>query len=228
MTDDSSCAISATSTLYVVDDDPAVRDALGAAGRYLGMAVETYASAETFLEQCAADIGGCLVLDVKMPGMDGLELQAALAERGICLPTIIISGHGDVPTAVSAMHKGALTFIEKPFGLEQISSEIAEALATGARWQAQCQRRKNAKQRLARITEPQREVLDLLTEGLSNQQIAARLGLSLRAVEDRKARLIQSLEAESLAEMLALNLIVKESPGPDALRPPDHALGDRR
>ncbi len=199
-----------SATLFVVDDDPAIREAMRAAGRYLGMAVETYESAERFLESYKPVVVGCLLLDVKMPGMDGLKLQGVLAERGFCLPIIMVSGQADVPTAVNAMHQGAITFIEKPFGLEQISIQITEALAAGARWKQQWQRRKDARERLARLTEPQREVLDLLAAGLSNQKIAQRLGLSLRTVEDRKARLIQALEADSLAELLAISLLAQE------------------
>jgi FixJ family two-component response regulator len=200
----------ALSTLFVVDDDPAIREALGASSQYLGMLVETFDSAERFLERYEPDGSGCLLLDVKMPGMSGLELQSVLAERGVCLPIIMVSGQGDVPMAVSAMHQGAVTFIEKPFGLEQISVQIHEALASGARWKALWQRRKDARERLARLTPPQREVLDLLAAGLSNQKIAERLGLSLRAVEDRKARLIQALETDSLAELLAISMLARE------------------
>ena len=201
----------ALSTLYVVDDDPAVREALQAAGRFLKMRVETYESAEQFLERHQPADGGCLLLDVKMPGMTGLELQAVLAEQGVCLPVIMMSGQADVPSAVSAMHQGAITFIEKPFGLEQIRDQIAETLATGMHWRKQWRLRRDARERLSRLTDPQREVLELLAAGHSNQKMAERLGISLRAVEDRKSRLIQALKATSLAELLAISMLGKES-----------------
>lgn len=198
-------------TLFVVDDDPAILEAMRAVGGYLGLAAETYDSAERFLDKYDGSREGCLILDVKMPGMDGLALQRVLAQRDCFLPIIMLSGQGDVPTAVHAMQQGAVTFMEKPFALAQMSGQIMEALQTARQRKGQWQRRKDARERLSRLTQPQREVFDLLTQGQTNQQIAERLGLSLRAIEDRKARLIQALEADSLAELFTLASLAGEN-----------------
>ena len=198
-------------TVFVVDDDPAILDAMRAVSGFLGLATETYDSAERFLNKYDASREGCLILDVKMPGMDGLALQRELAQRDEFLPIIMLSGQGDVPTAVHAMQQGAVTFMEKPFALAHMSSQIMEALQTARQRKDQWHRRKDARERLSRLTLPQREVFDLLTVGMSNQQIAERLNLSLRAIEDRKARLIQALEVQNLAELFTLASLAGEN-----------------
>ena len=200
-------------TLFVVDDDPAVRAALQAAGQHLRLLVEVYPTAEEFLERLDVNRHGCLILDLKMPKIDGLQLQNLLRERECCLPVIMISGHGDVPSVVSAMRQGALTFLEKPFGLNEISAQIRSALETAADWRARWARRRDARERLARLTHAQRTVFDLLASGLSNKQIAQRLGLSLRAIEDRKARLIQSLQLVTIVDLFDLSSAA-ETPTP--------------
>lgn len=198
-------------TLFIVDDDPAILEAMRAVSGYLGLAAETYESAERFLDKYDPSREGCLVLDVRMPGMDGLTLQRELAQRDYFLPVIMLSGQGDVPTAVHAMQQGAVTFLEKPFALSQISSQILEALHSARQRKDAWQRRKDARARLSRLTQQQREVFDLLTAGLSNQLMAERLGLSLRAIEDRKARLTRALHVQSLPELFTLAALAGEN-----------------
>lgn len=193
-----------TSTLYLIDDDAAVSRALEAVGDWLRMPVLSFSSAESFLKFDFANADGCLIIDIRLPGMTGLELQAALRERSCDLPVIIISGHADVPLAVEAMRLGALTVLEKPFSLDQLKTHIQEALELNRSCLEQKQIREQARGRLALVTPREREVLDLIGRGLTNKQIAAQLHLTLRAIEDRRARLMRRVGAASLAELLTL------------------------
>ncbi|TXT37577.1 MAG: LuxR family transcriptional regulator [Planctomycetota bacterium] len=193
-----------TSTLYLIDDDAAVSRALEAVGDWLRMPVLSFSSAESFLKFDFANADGCLIIDIRLPGMTGLELQAALRERSCDLPVIIISGHADVPLAVEAMRLGALTVLEKPFSLDQLKTHIQEALELNRSCREQKQIREQARRRLALVTPREREVLDLIGRGLTNKQIAAQLHLTLRAIEDRRARLMRRVGAASLAELLTL------------------------
>ena len=192
------------STIFVVDDDPAVSQALAATGRFMGVNVEAFGSADAFLANYDYTRPGCLVLDVKMPGMSGLELQKRLVALGNCPPIVMISGHGDVRMVVDAMSAGAVTFVEKPFGMTEISGHIEKALQLDLARREHHGRQAVAARRLAALTSKQRDLLMLITAGMSNKQMALKLGVSLRAVEDRRARLMKALEVESLAALLTL------------------------
>lgn len=191
-------------TLYLIDDDVAVSRALEAVGEWLRMPVLSFSSGESFLKFDFANADGCLIIDIRLPGMTGLELQAALRERSCDLPVIVISGHADVPLAVEAMRLGALTVLEKPFSLDQIKAHIEEALVRNRSYLEQKQIREQARRRLALVTPREREVLDLIGRGLTNKQIASQLHLTLRAIEDRRARLMRRAGVASLAELLTL------------------------
>lgn len=193
-----------TPTLYLIDDDAAVSRALEAVGDWLRMPVLSFSSGESFLKFEFANAVGCLIIDIRLPGMNGLELQAALRDRSCDLPVIIISGHADVPLAVEAMRLGALTVLEKPFSLDRLKSHIQEALEQNRSSREQKQIREQARRRLALMTPREREVLELISRGLTNKQIAAQLHLTLRAIEDRRARLMRRMEVTSLAELLTL------------------------
>ena len=193
-----------TPTLYLIDDDAAVSRALEAVGNFLRVPVLAFSSAENFLKFDFANAAGCLIVDIRLPGMSGLELQAALRERSCDLPVIIISGHADVTLAVEAMRLGALTVLEKPFPFERLKTHIQEALELDRSRRETNLLRDQARDRLAALTSREREVLVLIARGQTNKQIAAQLHLTLRAIEDRRARLMRRVGATSLAELLAI------------------------
>jgi FixJ family two-component response regulator len=190
-------------TIFVVDDDAAVGRALASAGKLLGNPVRAFASAADFLEGYAGE-PGCLVLDIRMPGMTGLELQRKLADDGVPIPIVMISGHADVRIAVEAMTLGAVTLLEKPFRLDELLTHIRKALAKDAADRESRQSTAAADARLAALTAKEREVLELVAAGKTNREMADELGLSVRAVEDRRARLMKKVEAGSVAELVKL------------------------
>ena len=195
--------MSAEPTIFVVDDDAAVGRALQSAGKLLGRPVRAFASAGAFLAQYADD-PGCLVLDIRMPGMTGLELQRKLADDGATIPVVMISGHADVRIAVEAMTLGAVTLLEKPFRLDELLAQVRKALEKDATARAARQQSADAEQRLAALTAKEREVLELIAAGKTNREMADGLGLSVRAVEDRRARLMKKVNAGSVAELVKL------------------------
>lgn len=193
-----------TPTLYLIDDDDAISRAMQSVGELLRLPVLRFASAESFLKTDLTDAAGCAIVDIKLPGMNGIDLQAALRERSCDVPVIVISGHADVPLAVEAMRRGALTVLEKPFSLEQLKTHIQEALELDRSRRETRKLRDLARERLASLTQREREVLDLISRGQTNKQIAAELHLTLRAIEDRRARLMRRTGVNSLAELLSL------------------------
>lgn len=198
-------------TIFVVDDDPAVSRALDRVGELLGLPVQGFASAAEFLEAYDRSLPGCLLLDLKMPGLTGLELQQKMAENRIRLPIIVISGHADVRIAVEVMSRGAMTLLEKPFRLEEIVTHIRRAIELDAANRAAQAREERTTSLLARLTEKEREVLELIGAGKTNKQIAAALRVSIRAVEDRRARLMKKLRVRSLAELVQLRSLRSEA-----------------
>ena len=191
-------------TLYLIDDDVAVSRALEAVGQMLRLPVLSFSSAEQFLKFDFANAVGCLIVDIKLPGMNGLELQAALRERSCELPVIVISGHADVPLAVEAMLLGALTVLVNPFPLQQLTPHIQQAIELDRSRRESSQQRELARGRMAALTPREREVLDLIITGTTNKQIAAQLHLTLRAIEDRRARLMRRMGVNSVAELMSL------------------------
>jgi FixJ family two-component response regulator len=192
--------------VYIVDDDEAMRDSLKWLLESRGLKVELYSSGEAFLHAFDNGFCGCLVLDVRMPGMSGLDLHERLQARASTLPVIFITGHGDVPMAVSALKKGAADFIEKPFNnqdmLGLIESCLKQDLAAAAR------RAENASvtQRLDNLTQREREVLGLIIAGKLNKQIADDLGISIKTVEVHRSRVMEKMGANSVAELVQLVL----------------------
>ena len=189
-------------TVFLVDDDAAMSRALASAGQLLGLPVLSFSSAEQFLNSYDRAQPGCLILDIKMPGMSGLELQQRLIAEGIRLPVIMISGHADVRIAVEAMSHGALTVLEKPFRLDELLAHIRRAVALDAECRVSQIQRTEAEARWTQLTAKDREVLELIRAGKSNKQIANDLDLSVRAVEDRRARLMRKLQVRTLADLL--------------------------
>jgi two-component system, LuxR family, response regulator FixJ len=196
-------------TIFVVDDDKSVRDSLRWLLESLRHKVETYASAAEFLMHCDPDRPGCLVLDVRMPEVSGLQLQEILATRRVQLPVVMITGHGDVAMAVRAMKAGAFDFIEKPFNDQLFLECIQRGLQANA-----CQRRQDAQRqtvqtRMASLTAREREVLERVVAGKPNKMIAAELGISARTVEVHRAHLMDKMRADSLATLTAMCMPVR-------------------
>ena len=195
-------------TVYVIDDDAPVRDSLRLLLESLGKNVETFASAQEFLDHSNEVCFGCLVLDIRMPGMDGMELQEILNARGLYLPIIFITGHGEVPTAVTAMRKGAFDFIQKPFVNQDLIGRIDAALALDDKNQELKQKQKSIEQCLASLTERELEVLRLITEGKSNKSIALELNVSQRTVEAHRAHIMEKMQAKSLAHLVRMTMTI--------------------
>ena len=180
-------------TVYVVDDDDAVRDALTMLFRNAGLQVRAFPSAKAFLDQPAPDAPACLVLDIRMPGMSGTALQDELRARGRRMPIIFITGHGNIPTAVQAVQKGAFDFIEKPFDDYQLLSQVMNALQRPA-------------EQLALLSEREQEVLKLVLAGKPSRQIAEELFISARTVEFHRARIMVKLGVKTAAELFRVCL----------------------
>ena len=198
-------------TIFVVDDDSAVRDALKLLLRSVGQSVETFGSGQEFIESYSEDRPGCLVLDIRMPGMSGLELQQKLNERHSILPIIFITGHGDVPMAVEAMQAGAVDFIQKPFRDQDLIDRINQALEKDNNNRAALGERNDIRHRLETLTPREREVLDLVVHGKANKVIAGDLKLSQRTVEIHRARVMEKMQASSLAHLVRMVLEVGQA-----------------
>lgn len=193
-------------TVFIVDDDPAIRFAMQALMDSVNIEHEIFASGDEFLENVADERAGCLVLDIRMPGLGGLELQDELVKRGTTLPIIFITGHGDVPMAVDAMQKGAVDFIQKPFRDQDLLDRIREALKTDQERREEQQKHAEVAERLARLTNREREVFDLVVTGKPNKVIAYELGVSQRTVEIHRARVMEKMQARSLADLVKMHM----------------------
>ena len=197
-------------TVFVVDDDEAMRSSLQWLIESVGLAVECYASAEAFLDAYYPGRAGCLLLDVRMPGMGGLELQEYLRRHEISIPVIIITGHGDVPMSVRAMKEGAIDFIEKPFNDELLLDAIRNALAVDERQRQEQTRRAELAACLATLTPREHEVMDMVTAGKSNKEIASALGVSTKTVEAHRAKVMDKMKASSLAELVRMSIMARQ------------------
>ncbi len=199
-------------TVFIVDDDEAVRNALRFLLKSVDLAATTLPSAKEFLESYRQDQPGCLVLDVRMPEMSGLELQQQLNLRGAILPVIFISGHGDIPMAVEAIQHGAFDFLQKPFRDQDLIDRIQRALAADKANRATLREHDRIRARLALLTPREREVLTLMMHGRPNKVMAAELGLSQRTVEIHRARVMEKTEASSLAQLVRMVMDEERSP----------------
>jgi two-component system response regulator FixJ len=195
--------------VHLIDDDEGVRQAVAFLLTTSGFAVRTYESAVAFLGAIASVQPGCIVTDVRMPGMDGLALQRALKERGIGLPVIVVTGHADVPLAVEAMKSGAVDFIEKPFNDDTLLSAIKVAIGRHARDAEHDNEAAVIQTRLDSLSPREREVLDGLIVGLPNKTIAYRMNISARTVEVHRANLMARMGARSVADLVRMVFIVR-------------------
>lgn len=189
-------------TVFIVDDDEGVRDALSLLITTTGHNVETYGSAHAFLDQYHASRPGCLILDMRLPDLGGLEVLDQLAGRHSPLPVIILTGHGDVPAAVHAMKVGAMDFIEKPFDSEQLLARIDQAIEHDRRNRSQSADQAQLAARIALLTPREREIMELIVSGKANKVIAIELEISERTVELHRSRLMKKMAVRSLAELI--------------------------
>jgi two-component system, LuxR family, response regulator FixJ len=198
--------------IYLVDDDAAVRDSLGLLLRSVGLECEVYSSALEFLESYDPERHSCLVADIRMPGLSGLELQQRLIEQRAAIPIVFITGHGDVPMAVEAMKAGAFDFLQKPFSPRNLLERIERALAADTEARQVLSRTEELRQRYTTLTPREKEVMALIVAGHANKVIAMDLGLSERTVEIHRARVMEKMATRSVAHLVRMALEL-ESPG---------------
>lgn len=204
-------------TAYVVDDDESIRTLWRWLMESNGIAVRTFASAAEFINAYPPDAPGCLVLDLRLPGMSGLELQEHLKQKGVEIPIVIVTGHGDIPTAVSAIKGGAVDFIEKPFSYRDALSIVQGAFERDAEARGRRLRRLVVSGRLAMLTDRERDVLRRIIAGKPNKIIADELEISVKTVEFHRSKLMEKMGADSVAELVQLalgfSLVVTPQPG---------------
>lgn len=195
--------------VHIVDDDKAVRDSLSFLMKSIGFESMAYDSAEAFLEKADLNKPGCLIVDIRMQGMSGLELQQILNEQSSKLPVIIITGHGDVPMAVQAMKAGAVDFLEKPYDNQLLIARIRQCLQQINKEQDKENRAAKAKSRLAQLTPRELEVMNLLVAGKHNKAIADDLDISVRTAEAHRAKVMKKLHADSLSDIVRIVLLMQ-------------------
>lgn len=200
------------SIVTIIDDDEAMRESLATLLASEGLRTRSFDSAESFLRAGGDKDGGCLVLDIHMPGMTGLELQVELQRRGAGLPVVMITGQGDVPKAVAALKAGAVDFLEKPYSIDSLLKAVREALDREGRRTRLRREQSDLQVRLALLSRREREVMDLMVMGHPNKLIASVLGISARTVENHRAKVMEKMECESLPALIHLTL------GYDAIR----------
>ncbi|MCK5446004.1 MAG: response regulator transcription factor [Rhodospirillaceae bacterium] len=189
-------------TVYVVDDDEAVRESLSWLISSVGLKVETYGSAQEFLDAFDAECPACLIVDVRMPGMNGLELQRRLADKSICLPVIVVTGHGDVQMAVHAMKDGAFDFIEKPYNDQAILDQVQKAIAECANRHSKESSRLEVEEMINQLTPREREVMDKIITGETNKTIAQSLSISDKTVEAHRSKVMEKMQSTSMADLM--------------------------
>ncbi len=190
--------------VFVVDDDDAVRDSLMDLVDSVGLNARAFASAKEFLDDFDASIPGCLVLDIRMPGMSGLDLQDRLVELGSKLPIVFITGHGDIPMAVRAVQRGAIDFIQKPFRDQELLDKVNQALKISSQKLKVHEAQQEIEERIAALTGRERQVMEMIVAGKANKVIALDLGLSQRTVELHRARVMEKMSARSLADLVRM------------------------
>ena len=195
-------------TVFIVDDDEAVRSALSFLLETENLHARSFDSAETFLESIDPTQPGCMLLDVRMPGLSGLELQQILRDKQIIIPVIIMTGYADVPMAVQAMKAGAVDFIEKPFDNDRLLQQVQNCLQMCDEIQSGQVMQQVALEKIGRLTRRERQVMDMLVEGHQNRVIAAKLGISPRTVEIHRARVMEKLDAHSLSDVVRIAMTV--------------------
>lgn len=200
--------------VFVVDDDAAVRDSLRWLMDSVGLRVVPFDSGEAFLDAVTPDREGCVLLDLRMPGLSGLEVHAQLRERGVELPVIVVSGHGDVPMAVRALKSGVVDFIEKPFKDQELLDCVQQALRRDAKQRLQRMRRDELMTRYLTLTPRELDVLRLVVDGQANKMIGTTLGISQKTVETHRARVMEKMAAGSVSELVRMTLVIESQGKP--------------
>lgn len=193
-------------TVFIVDDDQSTRSALHAIIELTGLQAESYATAQDFLDSNNWDRAGCLVLDMRMPGMSGLKLQEELQKKSSLLPVIMITGHGDIPTALKALKQGAFEFLEKPVEKDTLLRSIQQAIAVNTKVRRREARLRELKERLARLKPQEQEVFGGIIEGRSNKVIAADIGVTTSTIEKRRRHVMQKMQAQTSADLIRMGL----------------------
>ena len=199
-------------TVFVVDDDPAIRKSLRWLIESVGLKVQTYELASEFLERYSPDRPGCLVLDVRIPGMSGLELQEKLRARGYDIPVIIVSGYGDVPMAVRAMKAGAVDFLEKPVSDQVLLDYIQKGIERDIKNKAARLQNKELLERKSTLTRREHEVMDYVVSGFSSREIADKLNVSFKTVEAHRAKIMKKMQAKSVPKLIQMELQIQGTP----------------
>lgn len=197
-------------TVFIVEDDEAVRDSLRLMLESLGHTVSSYGRADEFLEAYDPELPGCLVLDIRMPGMNGMELQRKLNAMTSILPIIFVTGHGDVPMAVEAMQLGAVDFVQKPYREQDLLDKIQSAIAQDAEHRQELQEVQLIEGRYSDLTPREREVMEMMVDGKANKVIAIDLDISQRTVEIHRARVMEKMGARSLAQLVRMSMAMKQ------------------
>ncbi|MCC7463644.1 MAG: response regulator transcription factor [Gammaproteobacteria bacterium] len=197
-------------TVFIVDDDEAVRSALRMLIRSVGLQARAFGLAQEFLDAYDLDLPGCVLLDVRMPGMSGLEMQQELNSRGATIPVVFITGHGDVPMAVEAMQHGAFDFLQKPFRDQDLLDRVQRALERDLQTRTAFTARTAIRERIQSLTPRELEVMRLVTRGKANKVIGAELGVSQRTVEIHRAHVMEKMQANSLAALVRMALDAAE------------------
>lgn len=197
-------------TVFIVDDDDAIRDSMSMLMQTIGLHSRSFASAQEFLEGFNTSQPGCLVLDIRMPGMSGLELQQELHKRHSMLPIIFVTGHGDVPMAVQAIQNGAADFIQKPFRDQDLIDRVNTALSNDAEFRKDIEEIQHLKMLADTLTPREREVMDLIVAGDANKVAAHKLGVSQRTIEIHRARVMEKMKARNLAQLVRQHLAISD------------------
>lgn len=195
-------------SVFIVDDDAAVRDSLSLLLKSVGIQSTAFGSGDEFLQAYHPDWSGCILLDIRMPGVSGMEVQRRLVERECTLPIIFITGHGDIPMAVEAMHLGAHDFVQKPFHDQELLDRIQAALNTNRDQQDEIELKRDVKERYESLTPREAEVMGAVVKGHANKVIAMDLDLSQRTVEIHRARVMEKMKVRSLAELVKLSVLL--------------------
>ncbi len=190
-----------TATVFIIDDDPAIRDALSLMIEQEHIAVATFENAEAFLANCQSECYGCAIIDIRMPGMDGMQLQEVLSKRNIHLPVIFLTGHGDIPMSVQAIKAGAMDFLTKPVTREKLLASVRLAIQKSERILSENAYHQEALSRLADLTDRERDVMLLAIQGHPNKDIARKLGISHRTVEIHKSKIMHKTGATNLLDL---------------------------
>lgn len=197
--------------VYIVEDDNAVRDSLAMLLNSVGLHTETYPRADAFLEGFDTDQPGCLVLDIRMPGMNGMELQRQLNNMHSTLPIIFVTGHGDVPMAVEAMQQGAIDFIQKPYREQELLDKIQHAIEIDTQHRSQLDAIHEIEEQVSNLTKRESEVMELMVEGKANKAIAYELDISQRTVEIHRARVMEKMDVRSMAQLVKKIIAVRNA-----------------